>query len=204
MPKDKSESHVRIVNSAREEILEKGFEKASMRSIAQKAGMTSAGLYRHFQDKEEMFASLVEPAISQLQEYLARHEEEEYHRLRKGDMDSIWTDDIETCPFRDVIYPNFRAFKLILCRSAGTRYERFVEGIVMLEEETTLRFLDSVRSQGLPTCDVRRKELHLLITAYITALTESVAHDFTLEETLHYIKTHQAFFKPGFRNVLGI
>lgn len=50
MPKDKSASHARIVPAARKEFLEKGFEKASMRSIAQAAGITSAGLYRHFDE----------------------------------------------------------------------------------------------------------------------------------------------------------
>lgn len=67
VPKDKSASHARIVPAARKEFLEKGFEKASMRSIAQAAGITSAGLYRHFADKEAMFAALVEPLLDELQ-----------------------------------------------------------------------------------------------------------------------------------------
>ncbi|MCR4820215.1 MAG: TetR/AcrR family transcriptional regulator, partial [Elusimicrobiales bacterium] len=63
MPKDKTESHRRIIPAAMQEFLEKGFKNASTRAIASRAGITSGGLYRHFKDKEDMFASLVEPAL---------------------------------------------------------------------------------------------------------------------------------------------
>ena len=51
MPRDKSVSHLRILSSARAEFLEKGYMNASIRTIARRAGITSAGLYRHFRDK---------------------------------------------------------------------------------------------------------------------------------------------------------
>ena len=181
-----------------------GYEKASLRAIAGKTGMTSAGLYRHFKDKEEMFAVLVEPALKKLRDCMSEHEREEYDRLRKRDLDSIFADNMETHLFETVVYPNFDAFKLLLCRSAGTRYENFVDRLVMTKVKTALAFLKHARSMGLPVRDVEERELHLLITAYVTALTESVVHDFTPEQTCHYLQTHQAFFRPGFRAVLGI
>ena len=64
MPKDKSTSHVHIVDAAMEEFMKKGFQGASIRTIADSAGITSGGLYRHFKDKEDMFHALVEPAVS--------------------------------------------------------------------------------------------------------------------------------------------
>ena len=66
MPKDKTETHERIIPAAMKIFLEKGFEKATMREIAEEAGITAAGLYRHFVDKEAMFAALVEPVLSEL------------------------------------------------------------------------------------------------------------------------------------------
>ena len=47
MPKDKTETHERIIPAAMKIFLEKGFEKATMREIAEEAGITAAGLYRH-------------------------------------------------------------------------------------------------------------------------------------------------------------
>ena len=75
MPKDKTETHERIIPAAMKIFLEKGFEKATMREIAEEAGITAAGLYRHFVDKEAMFAALVEPVLSELQKWCERTRE---------------------------------------------------------------------------------------------------------------------------------
>lgn len=56
MPKDKSETHENILKAARAEFMKNGFEKASIREIAKRAGVTSAALYRHCTDKEDLFS----------------------------------------------------------------------------------------------------------------------------------------------------
>ena len=43
MPRDKTINHIRLMAAAREEFLEYGFEKASMRSIGKRCGLTAAG-----------------------------------------------------------------------------------------------------------------------------------------------------------------
>ena len=63
MPRDKSDSHVRIIAAAKAEFLKHGFKNASMRRIAANADITASGLYKHFKNKEEMFAFLVQPVI---------------------------------------------------------------------------------------------------------------------------------------------
>ena len=66
MPRDKNDSHVIILKNAKKEFLEFGFEKASMRSIAKKSGVTAGALYKHFAGKEEMFNALAEPVYKKL------------------------------------------------------------------------------------------------------------------------------------------
>ena len=65
MPKDKTEMHEKIIQTATKEFLGYGFENASMRWIAAEVGLTVGALYRHFANKEDMFAALVEPAINE-------------------------------------------------------------------------------------------------------------------------------------------
>lgn len=62
----KEEVRIRIVNAATLEILENGFEKASMRKIARKAGVTVGNLYRYFDGKEALVKKIVDPALTQL------------------------------------------------------------------------------------------------------------------------------------------
>ena len=66
MPRDKTASHEKIIAAAMREFLEKGFEQASMKSVAEAVGLTSAALYRHFESKQDMFAALVQPAVDTL------------------------------------------------------------------------------------------------------------------------------------------
>lgn len=115
MPRDKSASFARIVPAAKAEFLKKGFAKASMRSIAEAAGMTSAGLYRHFADKEAVFASLVEPLLSKLDQVYQTIKEWDYELLVVKQLDEMWASNAEVIYFLDLIYDHFDAFKLLLC-----------------------------------------------------------------------------------------
>ena len=90
MPKSKTETYERILPAAREEFLEKGFEQASMRSIAGKVGMSAAGLYRHFADKEALFTALVEPALTAVEEWYQLHKDFDYEMLERNDLDQMW------------------------------------------------------------------------------------------------------------------
>lgn len=203
-PQDKSASHERIVSAARKEFLEKGFESASIRAIAAAAGMTSAGLYRHFADKEAMFAALAGPALTEFRGLFDVFKARDYELLDHGELDTMWEDGADLAGFLDLIYRHFDAFKLLVCRSDGTRYERFIHDCVMIEQKETLAYLDEARRRGIPVKDIRPEELHMLLSAYATAIFEVVAHDFTREDAQHYLATLQTFFCPGWRAVLGL
>lgn len=204
MPRDKSASHERIIPAARKEFLKMGFEKASIRTIAAAAGMTSAGLYRHFADKEAMFAALVEPVLTEFRGLFDVFKARDYELLEQGALDAMWEAGADLAAFLDLIYRHFDGFKLLICCSKGTRYEYFVHDYVMIEQKETLAYLEEARRRGVPVKDIRPKELHLLLSAYAAAIFEVVVHDFAREEAQHYLATLQTFFYPGWRAVLGL
>ena len=53
-----------ILCHAKEEFLEKGFADASLRTIAQKAGVSTSTIYTRYSDKEGLFCFLVEDKLS--------------------------------------------------------------------------------------------------------------------------------------------
>lgn len=55
---EKQEMHQRILNGARKIFLEKGYEKTSMRNIANEINYSAGILYFHFKDKTEIFQEL--------------------------------------------------------------------------------------------------------------------------------------------------
>ena len=77
MPIDKTANHEKIITAARKEFLTCGFTDASMRHIAEEAGMSASGLYKHFASKEEMFSALVEPACQGLMALFRQEEKQQ-------------------------------------------------------------------------------------------------------------------------------
>ena len=57
----RQDTRARILDVARELFSEQGYEKTSLREIADRLGFTKAALYYHFQSKEQLLFALVEP-----------------------------------------------------------------------------------------------------------------------------------------------
>ncbi len=203
MPKDKSASHALVISAAKREFLDKGFEKASMRTIAKLAGMTPAGLYRHFTDKEEMFAALVQPALDAMKELIKVQTKRAYAFLDKGDLESMWSGDSDLERLVEVVYDNFDAFRLLQNSSAGTRFEHFFDEFIEIDQTETIRYTDELRKRGIHVNEIVPEELHLLLNAYYSAFFEVVAHKFSKEAAIHYLETLKRFFYPGWRAFLG-
>lgn len=55
-----------IINAATDLFYEKGFEKASLRDIARKVGLTQAAIYYHFRNKEEILYTIIETSSNEL------------------------------------------------------------------------------------------------------------------------------------------
>ena len=55
-----------ILSAGKKEFLEKGFQKASMRSIASSLAVTTGAIYRYYTDKEAIFEALVEEPAKEL------------------------------------------------------------------------------------------------------------------------------------------
>ena len=71
------ETKVRLQQCAVCEFMEKGFLKASLRSICREAGVTTGALYFFFQDKDDLFVSLVGDVLQQIQGMMQEHFDKE-------------------------------------------------------------------------------------------------------------------------------
>ncbi len=202
MPIDKTANHEKIVAAARKEFLTYGFTDASMRRIAAAAGMSASGLYKHFAGKEEMFSALVEPAYQGLLALFRQEAGDQEQFIGTGDL-SAWETGQDAKLAVAYIYDHLDAFRLIICRSQGTKYETFLHDLAVLEEELTLSFMEVLKKQGVQISDFSEKELHLLTTANVNAVFQTVEHDFTRDEAMHYADTLDRFFSKGWKEFFG-
>lgn len=209
MPRDKSLSHEKIIRAAMDEFSEFGYDKASMRRIGQRCGLTAAALYRHFDSKESMFEALVEPAVTDMKKWLESHvaASEEAVRSAAGaavaaDPEMMWN-STEVEMMRELIYPRMDEFSMIINKAKGSKYEDFLNELVTDHQARLMPHLRMLRDAGYKVRDISEDELHMLITAYCSALFEPVAHGYTLENALKYLSTVEEFFMPGWKNLMG-
>ena len=201
MPKDKTASHIRVMAAARDEFMEFGFEKASMRRVGERCGLTAAGLYRHCRDKEDLFDQLVAPAIERLKSWMDTHLTKYLTSVRnEGNLkwQDSWIDMM-----REVVYPHVDDYHLLLTCSSGTKYENFLHDLTQTAQERMLQYLPVLRDKGLTIREISPAALHLLLSAYVTALFEPVIHRYSLEESMKCLETIEAFFLPGWKTLFG-
>ncbi len=204
MPRDKSENHEKIIEAAFAEFKQYGFEDASMRRIAAACGMSASGLYKHFPGKEEMFSSLVKPAVDGLMELYHEIEKEYFDDLAQSKKADVSNSKGELVRAMEYIYDHLDEFELIICKSKGSVYEGFKHDVANLEEKVTIRYMEEIRKSGIKVKKIDKKEFHLLVTACIEALFQTVTHGFSKKEAVHFARTVEQFYGPAWKEFFGL
>lgn len=143
MPKDKTVTNAKIIQFMKEEFLTYGYEKASLNRISAKVGITTAGLYKHFKSKEDMFYYLVKDTLDSFHEMVqsgeARMEADASYNPFDDDWAVFWV---------EFIYEHFDGLKLLLCCSEGSIYEDFEENLIRHEETEDKRYYEILKASG--------------------------------------------------------
>ena len=160
MPRDKTLSHERIIQAARDEFSEYGYDKASMRRIGNRCGLTAAALYRHFDSKEDMFDALVRPALEDLKEWFNEHVGRSEEAIRacteltdSRATEAIW-DSTEIDMMRELIYPRMEEYAMLINKSHGSRYENFLNDFVEYQQKRMIPQFKELKKLGLNVKDI--------------------------------------------------
>ena len=204
MPKDKTASRIKINAAMKAEFLEKGYAGASIRSIGERAGITSAALYKHYGSKEEMFCAAVEPLIKALHERMEQHTRRKYQLTELGSDNDVLFGETFTDIVREVILPGRTEFLLLMNCSQGTRYENFLHDYANENMQAVADAISFMKSCGYPAKELEKEELHMLLSAYLTAVFEPIIHGLSDEKVEKYLARVNDFFMPGWMKILGL
>jgi AcrR family transcriptional regulator len=82
----RSDTRERIQQVALDLFVEQGYEKTSLREIAERLDVTKAALYYHFRTKEDIVASLMDDLAESIDEVLAWAREQSDHVLAREEL----------------------------------------------------------------------------------------------------------------------
>ena len=199
LPRDKTETNAKIIECMREEFLTYGYEKASLNRVSAKVGITTAGLYKHFKSKEDMFYYLVKDALEAFDEVAvsseSRMETDETYDPFDEDWALFWV---------DFIFEHYDGVKLLICCSKGSAYEDFEDKMIECEEETDKRYSEILATSGKKPKEITALQWHILATAYVHLIFEIVRHDMTRDEALQHMRFVSTLLYPGWKEIFGI
>lgn len=205
MPRDKIHTYEMLVPCMKQEFLAFGYEKASLRNIAKNVGITAAGIYRHFSSKEEMFSAIVRPTVDEFFKMCDTSMEMTYSGLSDQDFCENFNAfrEHENREFINYMYDNYDVFRLLLVCSKGTCYENFQEQLIEIEMNGIIDLFSILDKRGISHKVVTDNELHILCTTFVTALCETIKHEYTREQAMQYLDFIGRMLYPGMREVLG-
>lgn len=161
-----------LLLQAKHEFLEQGFEKASLRKICARAGVTTGAVYFFFKNKEDLFCQIVEDTASQLTVLGQRLSEAELERPELGT-----ENDIRLMEF---LYLHREEAILLLAKSQGTRYGSFRDKLYGQLQKFFLLFF---QRHGRP--DVDPELIRILVEMRMKGFLELLKGDYSLE----YVRT---------------
>lgn len=193
-----------LLEAGKKEFLEMGFQGASLRRIASSLGVTTGAIYRYYTDKESLFDAIVGEAAEKLedtyrkaqQEYAARPLEEQVRGLTGISEENMW--------MMDFIYEHFDVFKLIVCCSAGTRYEHYIDVLVEIEANSAILLAEKMKKAGYVLPQLDDELAHMIASGLFNCILETVRHDMPREKAFAYITSYQLFYTAGWLKILGL
>lgn len=191
-----------LLQCAKEEFLSNGFENASLRSIAEKAGTTKSSLLYRYSDKEHLYRAITQPiadgfcdllqnTLSGFDKLSSIEQKEQINTYSKGKFSKLM----------DYVFEHLDEFKIMLLSGETSIYQEFIHRIVDIDIGTTLRYIEKTGNDALISGRLTLELAHLLSSAFYTGLFETVIHDMSKTEAKKHIQSMSCFFNAGWKTI---
>ncbi|GBF50148.1 AcrR family transcriptional regulator [Leptospira ryugenii] len=128
MQTPKEHTRKEILAAAREEFIQMGFEKASMRTIAKKAKVSTSNIYNYFENKEHLLVEILNPILGGMEKAFQYISQPNYFEKRLNDSYETWKERFNVA--LDYVDNNRDDFTLLLLKSQGSSLEEFPEKLL--------------------------------------------------------------------------
>lgn len=193
-----------IHKAAKAEFLEKGFKSASLRNIVKNAGVTTGAFYGYYNSKEQLFDALVGKQYETMMNTYCKAQNDFANLPIESQPEHM--DDISGQCMHEMLlyaYENLEEFKLILCRSEGTKYAGMIDEMVDIETKSTHDYQNVLAELGKPSPQIDSRLEHILITGMFNAYFELIIHEMPLSDAEKYLVELREFYTAGWMKIMG-
>lgn len=204
MGRQARDTQARILAAAKAEFLEKGFQRASLRSIVQAAGVTTGALYGYYSSKEALFNSFVGDVyryiVTQFKDTLSAFKNlpMQEQREKLGTFSSACMQKL-----LGYMYAHLQELRLLLLCAEGTQYAHMKEELIALEIEATHEYYRTLSRLGQPVPDIDKRLEHVLVAGLINAYFEMMVYDMPLLGAERRLNKLLDFYNAGWCRLMG-
>ena len=196
--------HEKLLECAKEEFLENGFERASIRTIAKNANTSTNSIYVRFGDKKNLYYSLISPVAtgfveilqSSLYEFdkISSEEQRKYRNTysQQGGLDLI-----------DYIYDNLDYFKILIMSGENHIYQEFLHKIVDIDVKCTINHIQKIQNDAIVSGRLTTDFTHMLSVAFYSGFFEIIIHDMKKQEAKEHIDRLKKFYIAGWETIFN-
>lgn len=151
----------KIIAAAMKEFSAKGYNGASLRKIAEGAGVTVGAIQTRYKSKDELFASLLKPLLDDVN-VTFQSVKADYYSGADGNLAAQLKVSMlhESKAILHLIFAHYDEALLLFCRSAGSSMEHYFDAVVKSKIDESIAFFHSAGYTG-----VDERLLGLLISA---------------------------------------
>ena len=202
---EESATQQKILQAAKQEFLEKGFQGASLRNIVKTAGVTTGAFYCYYSNKEALVAALVEEHAAAVMGCFMQAQDN-FEQLPGEEQSEHLSDAAGSCMqwCVDYMYDHYDAFKLILCCSEGTPYAHFIHNMVEREGEASQKYMKTMCDAGIEFPTVSESLMHMIYTGFFSSVLQIIEHDMDRETAKKNVYQLREFQTGGWERLWNI
>lgn len=195
----KGDIREKIVAIAREEFLNNGFQRTSMKRIAEGTGITAPTIYCYFKNKEALFLHIVKPVT----DYFTERE----NRVRNADpmelartwgMEQRRTEYTENMKF---IGKHRDEFRLLFACAGGSSLENYFDRLVEQYETLMKKIIEILEGSGILNRSVSDFFIHNMAAFYVNTLREASLHRVSGRELEQFAEEWALFRTEGWKTL---
>ena len=199
------ETQRNILETAKTHFLSDGLTGASLRNIVKDAGLTTGAFYKYYPTKEALFDALTDPYLEHIYE-IYDQVIAEFEKLSADDqtknMASISSDGMEE--MLNYVYEHYDNFKLLLrCGDSG-KYEDFIHGMVAREIQSSHRYLEKMKEEGVEVPVVDDSLMHMIYTGFFSSIFQIIEHEIDRITAKKNIKQLKQFNIGGWERLWNV
>lgn len=187
----------KIIEAATIEFLEHGFQEASLRRIAQRAGISTGALYTRYKNKDALFCSIIEDVFSEISGEFEPMQKLYSDAQKSGSAQKILEaiqQEEKIC--LNILFKYYNQCLLLLCKSEGSSIQSKIEKLLEYKTQETVRFMNNIAKE-----EVNADGIELILSEQFYAYRRILQKGMCKEETIACIQTVEAFHEAGWKDL---